>query len=110
MALALAGICLLGIVVGKKVLNSPSSAGTSEVTTAGETVETDYEKADIQSDAKTMPVYGNWHSFTTEDGLPSNKVYTVRIDGERVLVGTHDGLAVYEAGKWQTYTKRRTGA
>ncbi len=30
----------------------------------------------------------------------------VRIDGDRVLVGTHDGLAVYENGKWQTYTTK----
>ena len=51
-----------------------------------------------------MPVYGNWKTFTTKDGLPSDKAYSVRIDGERVLVGTHDGLAVYENGKWQTYT------
>ena len=30
----------------------------------------------------------------------------VRIDGKRVLVGTHDGLAVYEDGKWKTYTTK----
>jgi hypothetical protein len=52
-----------------------------------------------------MPVYGNWKSFTTIDGLPSDKVYCVRIDGNRVFAGTHDGLAVYENGKWKTYTK-----
>ena len=53
-----------------------------------------------------MPVYGNWRNFTTKDGLPSDKAYTVRIDGDRVLVGTHDGLAVYENGKWKTYTTK----
>ncbi len=51
-----------------------------------------------------MPVYGNWRTFTTNDGLPSDKAYTVSIDGNRVLVGTHDGLAVYENEKWRTYT------
>ncbi|HLN54363.1 MAG TPA: hypothetical protein VK207_00140 [Bacteroidales bacterium] len=55
-------------------------------------------------EANGMPVYGNWRTFTTKDGLPSDKVYTVRIDGNRVLAGTHDGLAVYENGKWKTYT------
>ncbi len=30
-----------------------------------------------------MPVYGNWKNFTTKDGLPSDKVYCVRIDGDR---------------------------
>ena len=39
----------------------------------------------------------------TSDGLPSDKVYTVRISGNRVFAGTHDGLAVYEDGKWTTY-------
>jgi hypothetical protein len=58
----------------------------------------------IEKYADTMPVYGNWRTFTEKDGLPSDKCYSVRIDGDRVLVGTHDGLAVYEKGKWQTYT------
>jgi len=53
-----------------------------------------------------MPIYGYWHNFTLKDGLPNNKTYCVRIDGKRVLVGTHDGLAVYENGKWKTYTTK----
>ena len=55
-------------------------------------------------EAGNVPVYGNWQTFTVKDGLPTDKTYTVRIDGDRVLVGTHDGLAVYEDGKWKTYT------
>lgn len=51
-----------------------------------------------------MPVYGNWQNFTSKDGLPADKTYCVKIDGDRVLVGTHEGLAVYEDGKWKTYT------
>jgi hypothetical protein len=54
----------------------------------------------------TVPVYGHWRNFTTKDGLPSDKAYCVRIDGERVLVGTHEGLAVYEKGKWRSYTTK----
>jgi hypothetical protein len=56
--------------------------------------------------ASSVPVFGHWRSFTTKDGLPSDKAYCVRIDGDRVLVGTHEGLAVYEKGKWKTYTKK----
>jgi len=55
-------------------------------------------------EAGTMPVYGNWETFTTENGLPDNKAYCVRIDGDRVLVGTKAGLAVYENNEWRTYT------
>lgn len=64
------------------------------------------KKSDINKDDEPVPVYGNWKNFTEKDGLPSDKAYTVRIDGDRVLVGTHDGLAVYENGKWRTYTTK----
>jgi len=63
-------------------------------------------KTDIKDDANKMPVYGHWRNFTMKDGLPSDHVYCVRIDGKRVLAGTHDGLAVYESGKWKTYTTK----
>lgn len=65
-----------------------------------------FEKTDGKTDEKRMPVYGHWRNFTTKDGLPSDKAYCVRIDGDRVLAGTHDGLAVYENGKWKTYTTK----
>jgi ligand-binding sensor domain-containing protein len=58
------------------------------------------------NEVSTLPVYGHWRNFTTRDGLPSDKAYCVRIDGDRVLVGTHEGLAVYEKGKWRTYTTK----
>jgi ligand-binding sensor domain-containing protein len=63
-------------------------------------------KAYSKDDTKPMPVYGHWKNFTTKDGLPSNHSYCVRIDGKRVLVGTHEGMAVYEDGKWTTYTTK----
>jgi len=44
---------------------------------------------------------GEWRSFSTADGLPSNEVFAVRIDGERVWAGTSNGLAVYEGGRWR---------
>jgi len=69
-------------------------------------VEKNLPQDEIIKDAKPMPVYGHWRNFTTKDGLPANKAYTVRIDGDRVLVGTHEGLAVYENGKWRTYTTK----
>jgi hypothetical protein len=57
-------------------------------------------------DAGDMPVYGHWQSFTSREGLPSDKTYTVRIIGDSVLVGTHEGLSVYNKGKWHTYTTK----
>ncbi len=60
----------------------------------------------INNKKSALPIYGNWRNFTSKDGLPGDKTYCVRIDGERVLVGTHEGLAVYENKKWRTYTTK----
>ena len=59
---------------------------------------------DIFQAAGSMPVYGNWKTFTKKDGLPAEKAYCVRMDGDRVLVGTSAGLAVYENEEWRTFT------
>ena len=79
--------------------------GTPDFTTL-ESIEKLARGPELARGAEQMPVYGNWKTFTEKDGLPSDKVYTVRIDGDRVLAGTHDGLAVYENGKWRTYTTK----
>ncbi|MFH1571877.1 MAG: regulator [Gemmatimonadota bacterium] len=50
-------------------------------------------------------VYTEWQSFHTEDGLPSDKVFCVAVDGDRVWVGTDRGLGLYEDGRWTTYTR-----
>lgn len=52
-----------------------------------------------------MPIYGNWKTFTTKDGLPSDKIYCVRTDEDRVWVGTNQGLALLEDGEWTVYTE-----
>ncbi|UCG26790.1 MAG: hypothetical protein JSV24_07350 [Bacteroidales bacterium] len=59
---------------------------------------------EIFTEAGSMPVYGNWKTFTSRDGLPADKAYCVRVDGDRVLVGTSAGLAVYENSEWRNYT------
>ena len=59
-----------------------------------------------KTNKSSIPIYGNWKNFTTKNGLPGDKAYCVKIDGNRVLVGTHEGLAVYENGKWETYTTK----
>ena len=57
-----------------------------------------------EAPAGTMPVYGKWKSFTTKDGLPANKIFCVRADGDRVWIGTSHGLALYENGTFKTFT------
>ncbi len=61
---------------------------------------------ELYDSKSSMPVYGHWQNFTSKDGLPGDKAYCVKIDGERVMVGTHEGLAVYEKGKWSTFSTK----
>lgn len=55
-------------------------------------------------DSNFMPVYYKWRNFTTQDGLLSDKANCVRVDGERVWIGTKAGLVCYENGRFRTYT------
>jgi frataxin-like iron-binding protein CyaY len=41
-------------------------------------------------------VYTKWRHFTAEDGLPSNHVFAVKVNGTDVWVGTDDGLALID--------------
>jgi ligand-binding sensor domain-containing protein len=98
--LALAGVAVIVL------LTVNNEQGKNSVADASNTGENQGRRHGKESRSpEKMPVYGNWRSFTKKDGLPSDKVYTVRIHGDRVYAGTHDGLAVYENGKWTTYTK-----
>jgi ligand-binding sensor domain-containing protein len=110
LAVILIGIVLAGLIILKKPVLA--EAGNKNETVA---ISSDYHNSSdvdlpgssgVIKEAKGMPVYGHWRNFTTKDGLPSDHAYTVRIDGDRVLVGTHDGLAVYENNKWRTYTTK----
>ena len=104
-ALALAVAAIL-IIPGKK----KSSAGNKTLEASGEmadfsTIESREKESGKQHvHSSGIPVYGNWKTFTMDDGLPGDRCYAVRIYGDRVFVGTHHGLAVYEDGKWKTYT------
>lgn len=51
-----------------------------------------------------LPVVQEWRTFTKSDGLPSDKVYAVRVGDDRVWAGTDAGLAYYEDGRWTVLT------
>lgn len=66
------------------------------------------ETISVEKDKKStaMPIYGNWKTFGTKDGLPSDKVYSVKVDEDRIWVGTSEGLALLENGKWKIYGEK----
>ncbi|MFQ5414295.1 MAG: two-component regulator propeller domain-containing protein, partial [Phycisphaerae bacterium] len=45
-----------------------------------------------------------WRRFTTADGLPHNRIRCLRVDGNRLWVGTNGGLAVYDHDAWTRWT------
>lgn len=102
-AVVIFGIGSLGFARNTEKSSNSSFKNGDEVFNT-ETTSTNLEKSLNKTESTTMPVYGNWKNFTSADGLPGDKTYCVRIDGDRVLVGTHEGLAVYEDGKWINYT------
>ena len=53
--------------------------------------------------AQDMPRY-RWENFTTAEGLPDNRVYSVCVDGDRIWAGTDHGLALYQEGQWKVFT------
>jgi len=53
--------------------------------------------------AQDLPRF-RWENFTTANGLPNDRVYSVCVDGDRIWAGTDNGLALYENGKWRVFT------
>ena len=74
----------------------------SEVSTSKERITSIVKEAVSNT---PIQIYGNWENITKKDGLPSNKIFSVRVDEDRIWAGTDAGLALMEEGKWQTYTK-----
>lgn len=47
--------------------------------------------------AEKLPfVYTKWKQFTVKDGLPDDHIFAVRSDGDRIWVGTENGLALID--------------
>jgi len=59
--------------------------------------------ADLRGDVTVIPRFETWTTFTVEDGLPSDKVFALASEPGRLWVGTEDGLALLEDGRWQQY-------
>jgi len=107
LVLIIAGAGILGLSKSRKTASEGERHETSEMADFT-TIESREKEARPGNISEGIPVYGNWKTFTKEDGLPDDKCYAVRIDSERdrVMVGTHHGLAVYQDGKWTTYTTK----
>jgi ligand-binding sensor domain-containing protein len=51
-------------------------------------------------------VYTEWETFyAEEDGLPNDHIFALEADGDRLWVGTENGLALFHDGKWRSWTE-----
>jgi ligand-binding sensor domain-containing protein len=49
-------------------------------------------------------VYTEWEVFYAEEGgLPNDHIFALTAVGDRLWVGTEDGLALYEKGEWRSW-------
>ena len=47
--------------------------------------------------ATSLPfVYTQWQHFTEKDGLPDDHIFAVKVAGDKVWIGTENGLACYD--------------
>lgn len=46
-------------------------------------------------------VYTKWKQFTVESGLPDDHIFAVKSDGDRLWVGTENGLALIDKRTWK---------
>jgi ligand-binding sensor domain-containing protein len=58
--------------------------------------------------SKLPYIYTRWKQFTVADGLPSDHIFAVKVDGPRVWIGTEDGLAMLDkrTGKIKSWTEK----
>lgn len=60
----------------------------------------------LEKEAQELKIYDTWTHYTTKQGLPSDKINCVRVDGDRLWIGTDKGLALMEGNEIsKVYTK-----
>lgn len=65
----------------------------------------DRETVAVAVDAGRLPfVYTKWETFPAPFGPPGKCVRAIRVAGDRVWIGTDEGLAVFENGQWKAWT------
>jgi ligand-binding sensor domain-containing protein len=54
----------------------------------------------------TNEIYTHWETFYVKDGLPNDHIFSIEVDGDRVWVGTENGLALYENNRWKSWKEK----
>ncbi len=100
--IAAIGTISFGFKKAEKSKSQPSPADTAQyVQQAGAGIGLKDPK-DIQE----VPVVSRWENFTMKDGLPTNRVTCVKVDGDKVWIGTEEGLVLYKDGQFKVFTTK----
>jgi ligand-binding sensor domain-containing protein len=46
---------------------------------------------------------GTWETYTTSEGLVSNYIISMAVEGDNMWFGTNDGVSVFDGDSWTTY-------
>ncbi len=90
----------VSVVVASAGVTGLGGSGVARAITMSETMVTAASDSLTQRVAARHWVYDRWRTYTTRDGLPSDKAFTVRVVEGRVWVGTDKGAAYLENGVW----------
>ena len=101
---------LAAVVVGGFLLiplwRAPEATAPASAAAPTAAVEAPVDPWAVPADIPTPALrYVRFETFTRADGLPSDRITTVRVEGETLLVGTDAGLAVGRPGAWRVYTQ-----
>jgi ligand-binding sensor domain-containing protein len=94
---AISILAITGLFLGfnlKKIVHKPTDARVEKSIRS-----TDKTVLNEENEVQELKIYDTWTHYTKADGLPSNKINCVRVDGDRLWVGTDKGLAVMENEK-----------
>jgi ligand-binding sensor domain-containing protein len=94
---AISILVIAGLFLGFNLKNIAHDPAETRV---GESVKsTDNKVLNEENKVQELKIYDTWTHYTKADGLPSNKINCVRVDGDRLWIGTDKGLAVMENEK-----------
>jgi len=97
-------IALFAVSASTLLSVTPATPGT-EKDAASPRVHTSTKAGAAKLPVPAMPRY-RFENFTTANGLPDDHVYSVLVDGDRIWVGTNNGLGLFENGKWKAFTTK----
>lgn len=87
-------ILLITLTMGPSAVVQADEERAPSVSNSLDRTGTEVGPARRAADMPGMPyVYTEWEQFKTKDGLPNDHIFAVKVAGDRVWIGTEDGLA-----------------